>query len=145
MVPKEEEYAYLIKILKQLGYQSHTGFGWKVVGDPYIFDLYHGKRIHTTELLESPLEKDRHKLIKEWQYLYLGVLNHYDLIISKIFRASSVDVEDCLMLYQTKKNEIDFNKLEKRFKESALYHEPQERMLENWEHFKRQLIKEKFI
>ncbi len=145
MVPIEVEYEYLIKTLKQLGYQSRTGAGWKTPDDPYIFDLYRGKKIHTTELLESPLKAGQHKLIKEWQHLYIGVLNHYDLLISKIFRASSVDVEDCLMLYQTKRKEIDFNELENRYKETAQYHEPQKRMLDHWEHFKRLLRKENLI
>ncbi len=82
MVPIEAEYEYLIKVLKQLGYEPRTGSGWKAPNDPYIFDLYRGNRIHTTELLESPLKEGRHKLIKEWQHLYIGVLNHADLIIS---------------------------------------------------------------
>ena len=73
--------------------------------------------------------------------MYIGVLNHYDLIISKIFRASSTDVEDCLMLYRAKKAEINFDKLESKYKEAAKYHEPQDRMLHNWEHFKRILTK----
>ncbi len=140
MVPVAVEYEYLIKTLKQLGYQSRTGAGWKTPNDPYIFDLYRGKRIHTTELLESPLKQGQHKFIKEWQHLYIGVLNHYDLIISKLFRASSADVEDCLTLYQAKKEEIDFNELERKYKETAKYHEPESRMLDNWEHFKRLLI-----
>lgn len=141
MVPIETEYEYLIKTLQQLGYQSRTGAGWKTPNDPYIFDLYRGKRIHTTELLESPLKNGQHQLIKEWQYLYIGVLNHYDLIISKIFRSSSADVEDCLMLCQAKRQEIDLNELERKYKEAAQYHEPENRMLDNWEHFKRLLTK----
>ena len=145
MVPIEAEYEYLIKALKQLGYQSRTGAGWKTPNDPYIFDLYRGKRIHTTELLESPLKEGRHKLIKEWEHLYIGVLNHCDLIISKIFRASSADMEDCFMLYQVKKEEIDFNELERRYKETTQYHEPEKRMLDHWEHFKRLLRKGNLI
>ena len=55
MVPIESEYEYLIKILKDLGYQKTTGSSWKREGDIYIFDIFSGNRIHTTELLESPL------------------------------------------------------------------------------------------
>ena len=145
MVPVEVEYEYLIKTLKQLGYQSRTGAGWKMPNDPYIFDLYRGKQIHTTELFESPLKEGQHKLIKEWRHLYIGILNHYDLIISKFFRSSSADVEDCLMLYQAKKREIVFDELDRKYKEAASYHEPQSRMLDNWEHFKRLLMKGNLI
>ncbi len=65
--------------------------------------------------------------------------------MSKIFRASSADVEDCLMLYQAKKGEIDLSQLERRYKETAQYHEPENRLLDHWEHFKRQLMKGNLI
>ena len=51
IVPVEAEYDYLIKVLQDLGYQQKTGSGWVRSGEAYIFDLFRGKRIHTTELL----------------------------------------------------------------------------------------------
>ena len=54
MVPNVDEHDYLVGILKQLGYKSASGWGW-ARGDGFIFDLFRGKSIHTTELLESPL------------------------------------------------------------------------------------------
>ena len=57
IVPDLDEYEYLISILKDLGYKSASGWGW-ARGDGFIFDLFRGKFIHTTELLESPLDKD---------------------------------------------------------------------------------------
>jgi len=53
IVPDEGEYKYLINNLKQLGYRSASGWGWER-GDGFIFDLFKGKAVHTTELLESP-------------------------------------------------------------------------------------------
>lgn len=126
LIPLEGEYKYLIKTIQQLGYQQTTGSGWRKPGEAYIFDLYPGKRIHTTELLESP-----------------GVLNHYDLIISKLFRASGVDFEDCLALFRAKGKEIDMKKLEDRYQETARYDISEERVLKHWEHFKRLLEKER--
>jgi hypothetical protein len=55
MVPNDREYAYLIKHLQALGYRLATGSGWKRVGEDFQFDLFRGNRIHTTELLKSPL------------------------------------------------------------------------------------------
>ncbi len=145
LVPVESEYRYLIGVLKDLGYISVIGNGWGKTGEPYIFDLYPGKRVHTTELLDSPIEKGRHILLKKYQHVEIGILNFYDLIISKLFRASAVDFEDTLMLYRTKNNEIDFKKLETRFKETASYDIAQDRMLKHWDSFKKKLKKEKLI
>ena len=134
IVPDLDEYAYLIGILKQLGYKSASGSGWSRE-DGFIFDLFRGKFVHTTELLESPLDKDKHILIKEFDKIYLGVLNYYDIIITKLFRATSVDIEDCLMLLRSKKSEIDIKLLEKRFKETASFDVSEDRVNKNLEHF----------
>ena len=145
LIPKESEYKYLIKTIQQLGYEQTTGSGWQKPGEVYIFDLYPGQRIHTTQLLESPLKEENHFWIKTLQYISIGVLNHYDLIISKLFRASAVDFEDCLALLKTKAREVDIKKLEGRYKETAGYDVSEERILKHWEHFKRLLEKEKLI
>ena len=121
IVPVESEYKYLIKTLKDLGYQQTTGSGWQKKGDIYIFDLFPGKRIHTTELLESPLKNENHILFKEFSHLYIGILNDYDLMASKLFRGAGVDFEDCLMLTKARKDKIDIKLFEQHFKEMAMY------------------------
>lgn len=141
LVPDLSEYEYLVDTLKQLGYHSASGWGW-ARDDGFIFDLFRGKAVHTTELLDSPLEKDRHILIKEFSYIYLGVLNYADLIISKISRAASVDIEDCLALIKSKRKEIEFKYLKERFAETAGYDISRDNMMKNWEHFVRMLKKE---
>jgi hypothetical protein len=80
----------LTELLKRLGYKQVRGNGW-ARGGGFVFDLFKGKSIHTTDLLESPLEDGGNYKIKEFSYIYLGVLNYYDLIISKLFRGDSVD------------------------------------------------------
>ncbi len=143
LVPQEKEYFYLIEVLKQLGYEQRTSSGWKRPQELYLFDLFRGSRIHTTELLESPLEKENHRLIKEFQYLYIGTLNLYDLLISKLFRGAAVDFEDCLALVKVKRGEIDLEKLNKRFQETARFDISEERILKNLESFNTILQKEK--
>jgi hypothetical protein len=120
LVPQEKEYDYLIKTLGEIGYKPVTGYGW-AKDQGFIFDLFKGKRVFTTELLDSPLAGDRNIKIAELSRIYLGVLNYYDLIISKLFRGSTVDFDDCRLLLKTKKNEIDIKKLTARFKETASY------------------------
>jgi hypothetical protein len=143
LVPEENEYRYLVKTLSQLGYEQKTGSGWMKKGESYIFDLFAGKRVHTTELLESPLLKENHQKIKELSHLYIGVLNDYDLIVSKLFRGTDVDFEDCLSLMKARQQEIGLDKLEQRFKETASYDISEDRILKHWEHFYRILKKEK--
>lgn len=141
IVPDIGEYEYLIDILKQLGYKSASGWGWER-GDGFIFDLFRGKAVHTTELLESPLEKGNHTLIKEFSHIYLGVLNYYDTIISKLFRATTVDIDDCLSLVRGKRDEIDIKRLSSRFRETAAYDVSEVNVNKNLEHFLKILKKE---
>lgn len=134
MAPDLAEYDYLIGILKQLGYKSASGWGW-ARDDGFIFDLFRGKSIHTTKLLESPLNERNHMLVKEYSHLYLGILNYYDLIISKLFRATQVDIDDCLMLIKNKAKDIDIKRLEERFKKTASFDISEEKVNKNLEHF----------
>ena len=141
IAPDLDEYEYLIGILRQLGYKPVSGWGWGR-GDGFIFDLFKGKSVHTTGLIESPLEKENHILIKEFDKIYLGVLNYYDIIISKLFRAAAVDIDDCLLLLKNKKKDIDFKHLKKRFKETASFDVSEAKVNRNFEHFLKILKKE---
>jgi hypothetical protein len=141
LVPNEDEHDYLVNILQQLGYKSASGWGWSRE-DGFIFDLFRGNSIHTTQLLESPLKGGNHTLVKEFNRIYLGVLNYYDIIISKLFRGTAIDNEDCLTLLKIKRSEIDLAKLEKRFRETASYDVSEEAVIKNWEHFLRLVQKE---
>jgi hypothetical protein len=96
-------------------------------------------------LLESPLKKENHILVKEFDRVYLGVLNYYDIIISKLFRATSVDLEDCLILIKNKKKDIDLKRLRVRFKETASFDVSEAKVSKNFEHFLKIIKKEGLI
>jgi hypothetical protein len=134
MVPVEKEYAYLLKKLKELGYEPIRGSGW-ARGGGFVFDIFFGNKIHTTELLESPLKEGNHSLIKAFKRISLGVLNHYDLVISKLFRGQRVDFEDCLTLVRARGEEIDLERLKNRYRETARYDVSEEMILLNLEAF----------
>jgi len=136
MVPNEAEYNYLLKIIKDLGYKPVSGHGWARDGG-FTFDLFRGNKIFTTELLESPLEEGNNIKLSEFSHIYLGILNYYDLIISKLFRGSSVDFEDCSALVKAKRKEIDIDRLTERFQETASYEVSHGRVQGNFEHFLR--------
>lgn len=131
IVPVEKEYAVLIQFLKDAGYKQESGSGWTHPTQKVIYDLFKGKRVFTTELLDSPLEEGGSRKILELKKIYLGVLNPIDWIITKMFRGTSVDREDCIAL--AKHEAIDLKKLEKRFKETASYDVSEERVLKNLE------------
>jgi len=130
IVPEIGEYEYLVGILDRLGYKSVSGSGLRR-GDDFVFDLFRGPRVHTTELLDSPLQPDKHLLIKEFTYIYLGTLNYYDLLITKLFRGTSADIEDCLTLMKHKREEIDIRVFEQRFRTTASFDISEERVLKN--------------
>jgi len=139
IVPDGNEYKYLIGVLSDLGYKRATGAGWNR-GDGFIFDIFSGKSIHTTELLCSPVEGNIP--IKEFEHVYLGVLNYYDVLISKLFRGTEIDSEDCLMLVLAKRGEINISKFVERFRETASYDISEDSVNRNLDHFLKRLKSE---
>lgn len=142
MVPKLKDHDYLVKQLKALGYKQTTASGWVRNGEDFQFDIFRGNRIHTTELLESPLEEGRHIFLKEYSNLYIGILNDYDLISSKLMRSTNVDFEDCMSLVEAHCNDIHIENLVRHFKEMVQYDVAQDRLMPNIDHFL-ELLKEK--
>jgi hypothetical protein len=134
LIPETKDYKYLVKTLADLGYERTTGSGWQK-SKGFIFDLFAGKAIFTTELLDSPLDPKNHFLFKEFPSIYLGILNYFDLIITKLFRFTPVDVEDCLELLRVKGDEIDIEKLERRFIETSSFDISDEKNRRNFEYF----------
>lgn len=135
IVPNMAEYNYLIKTLKSLGYVPGSGSGWIRKEEGFIFDLFPGNKIHTTELLESPLTEGNNKKLYEYSKLYVGILNHYDLISSKLIRYTAVDVEDCEMLVRAKRDEIDIERLIGHYRELASYDIASDRITKHIDYF----------
>jgi hypothetical protein len=144
LIPEQGEYRYLIKNMMDLGYKQTTGTGWQK-NQGFIFDLFVGKTIFTTELLESPLELGNHFPYKEFSSIYLGILNYYDLIISKLFRFTPVDTDDCVTLFKEKNKEINLDKLKSRFYETSAYDISDEKNRNNFKHFLELLKKEQML
>jgi len=135
MVPNQSEYNYLIATLDSLGYKPDTAAGWRREGEPFRFDLFKGNNIHTTTLLESPLEEGRHTLLMEYSRLYIGILNDYDLIASKLMRGETVDFDDCLRLAGARKDQLDLTKLEEHWHEMVDLEIAEDRIRPNIEVF----------
>lgn len=141
MVPNHREYNYLIGRLKDLGYKPVTAAGWQREGELFQFDLFQGNNIHTTRLLESPLEEGRHTVLQEYTRLYIGILNEYDLIVSKLMRGSSVDFDDCLTLATALGEKLERQKLADHFHEMISYDISQDRIRPNMDTFLERLNK----
>ncbi|HSV43465.1 MAG TPA: DUF6036 family nucleotidyltransferase [Candidatus Bathyarchaeia archaeon] len=131
MVPEIGEYDYLISVIKDLGYTNIRGYGWQRPGENFIFDLFQGKAIHTTELLASPLEEGRHSVYEVLNRIEIFILNDYDLISSKMMRGEGVDFDDCLALLKAHEEQIDLDKLRMCFNELVAYDISEDRIKGN--------------
>jgi hypothetical protein len=120
IVPDSREYVYLTRILKDLGYQNVSQYGWRTE-DVFIYDIFRGNSVYTTELLESPLHAGNQTPIQEFSSIQLGVLNDHDLIITKLFRGTGVDFEDCLAVVRGRAGTLNLQRLSERFRETASY------------------------
>ncbi|MBU0951289.1 MAG: hypothetical protein KKH91_00465 [Elusimicrobia bacterium] len=142
IVPKFTEYDYLTKILQQQGYVSNKKGGLK---REYGFkvDFYRGDKTDTIELMNSPLDRDWHIPLKQYKYMYVGVLNYYDIIISKLFRAKSDDLRDCLMLVKLRQDEIDIDILKKLFLQTIAGNANGKKVSKHLDSFLRMLKREK--
>jgi len=127
MVPNHAEHEHLIQVLGQLGYEQETASGWKRRGGIFRYDLFAGNKIHTTELLESPLLEANHTLLKRYSRLYIGILNPYDLIASKLIRGTEVDFDDSLLLVRADRA-IDIERLKRHYDELVSYDVSQHRI-----------------
>ena len=132
IIPIKDEYTALVQTLKKLGYKQATGTGWSR-GDGFVYDLFLGDRVYITGLLEPPLEQKNHTFIKSFKKIYVGALNDYDLVITKMFRGTSVDIEDCMKLIEFRTGSFDLKKLKERYAEHAKYDVNPERMMQNLE------------
>ncbi len=141
MVPEPKEYEHLTRMLASIGYRRTTENGWRTE-DIFIFDIYRGNCVHTTELLESPLEEGNHTVVEDSRRIQLSVLNDYDLIITKLFRGTAVDFDDCVALARGRRGTLDLGKLKKRFRETASYAVGEDRVNKNLDIFLERLKEE---
>ncbi len=66
------------------------------------------------------MEKGRNLELQKYSHLYIGILNEYDLIASKLIRGTSVDIDDCTMLVKSRKN-INIKQLRAHYEELIQY------------------------
>ena len=142
MVPDVGEHRYLTERLTSLGYKPVSGHGWQRHGELFRFDLFPGNWIHTTELLESPLLEGRNRVLARYSRLYVGILNDDDLVASKLMRGTQVDFEDCVMLFEAHRGELDIERLRDHFQGLIQYDVNPERLRPHFDHFHR-LLEEK--
>ncbi len=148
VVPVVTEYEKLIKFLSTIGY-SEKGGGWAHPNDPlFLYQFWCGKRVFTTELLDSPLDAGKHIVIKEWPHIYLGALNLIDLIITKMFRGTGLDVDDCITVFETR--QVNAEELFERYSEAARYDLNPDKMMQNFVSFVdelalRDLVADEFV
>ena len=120
LVPLPKDYSALINTLKKLGYRQATGYGYKHPNRPWLFDLFKGQTVFQTELLDPIHQPGNHRLVRNFKRLHVGCLNPSDLIITKMFRGTSLDVEDSVVMI--KSEQLDMGAFATRYKETAEYY-----------------------
>jgi hypothetical protein len=130
IVPIAKEYERLMSFLRSIGYEEKGG-GLRHPNDPnFLYQFWVGNKVFTTDLLDPPLDPGRNIFIKKWRHIYLGALNLQDLIITKMFRGTQVDVDDCVAVFDA--SEMDPGELLQRYAEAAKYDLNPEKMIENF-------------
>ena len=129
-VPVVREYERLMKFLRDLGYEEKGG-GLAHDDDPnFIYQFWCGNKVFTTNFLDSPLEPGKHIMVKRWSHIYLGALNLTDLIITKMFRGTPVDRDDCIAAFAT--GQVNAEQLLERYSEAARYDLNPEKVMKNF-------------
>jgi len=130
IVPVQNEYERLMTFLRSIGYEE-KGNGLVHPDDPnFLYQFWFGNRVFTTELLNSPLEPGKNIPIKKWRHINLGALNLQDLIITKMFRGTQVDIDDCVAAFAA--SNMDPDALLERYAETASYDLNPEKMIANF-------------
>jgi hypothetical protein len=143
VVPVENEYKRLMKFLKQIGYHDGGG-GLQHPDDPnFIYQFWSGNQVFTTNLLDPILDQGKHIVVKEWRYIYLGAINLMDLIITKMFRGTSVDISDCIAIFTT--GEIDAEQLLVRYRKTAQYDLNPDKVMKNFIYFIEKLFEKQMV
>ncbi len=143
VVPVETEYKRLMKFLKTIGYQD-AGGGLRHSDDPnFIYQFWSGNQVFTTQLLDPILDEGKHIVVREWRHIYLGALNMTDLVITKMFRGTSVDIADCITIFITR--EIDTEQLLTRYREAARYDLNPDKVIKNFIYFIEKLFEKQLV
>lgn len=121
IVPVASEYTRITSVLKKLGYiEGGTAYGFRHPINPWIIELSCGQSIfNLCELLDPLQEKENHRVMQQLKRITVACLNPMDLVISKIFRGTQVDVDDSLIMIRSET--IDLKSLTERYIETAGY------------------------
>ena len=143
IVPVQNEYERLMTFLRTIGYEE-KGNGLAHSDDPFfLYQFWVGNRVFTTELIDSPLDPGRNIPIKKWRHIYLGALNLQDLIITKMFRGTQVDIDDCVTAFAVSK--MDPEALLERYAEAAKYDLNPEKMMANFIIFAEAIVEKSMV
>lgn len=143
IVPVQKEYERFMIFLQAIGYQE-KGNGLAHPDDPnFLYQFWSGNRVFTTELLDSPLKPGKNIPIKRWGHIYLGALNPQDLIITKMFRGTPVDLDDSVAVFSA--FEMDPGALLERYTETSRFDLNPNKMIANFILFVEALVEKNMV
>jgi hypothetical protein len=120
LIPNLDQYDILIRAITKMNYKKINLYKFDHPNKRWQFDLYRGQTIFETGLLDPVQDEGRHRVIKSFKNIILACINPEDLIISKMFRGSMVDVQDSIIMI--KAENMDLTSLAQRYRETAGYY-----------------------
>jgi len=99
-LPREEDSQKIRKLFRELDFERINRNKW-ISPNGLIIDLCDLDYIFCVQLPESSIENS--VLIKEFEHISLKALNLYDLIISKLARSETKDMDDIITVFQNRK------------------------------------------
>lgn len=115
-VQNETEFKYIINIFEKIGFNKLSPFRWQSQ-EGFIFDIFHSQQILGTHLLSDALQIS--KLFQKIGTISLFTLNLKDIIISKIARSDTRDIDDILTILGHRN--INLYSLTQRYKKTATH------------------------
>ena len=127
-LPREKDSKAIRRLFTELGFEKINEGKW-ISPNNLVIDLYDRDYIFCVQLIEDSMHNS--KLIQEYMHITLKTLNPYDIIITKLARAESKDIDDIIEIF--KKCEIYPKKLFQRYRETmeiSVVAHPKENILE---------------
>ena len=127
-LPREKDSKTIRRLFTELGFEKINEDKW-LSPNNLIIDLYDRDYIFCVQLIEDSINNS--KLIREYKHITLKTLNLYDIIITKLARSDSKDIDDIIEIF--KKCGIDPKELFRRYRETmeiSVVAHPKENILE---------------
>lgn len=127
-LPREKDSGAIRRLFTELGFEKINEGKW-ISPNNLVIDLYDRDYIFCVQLIEDSIHNS--KLIRKYKHITLKTMNLYDIVITKLARSETRDIDDIIEIFRT--CGIDPEKLFRRYRETmeiSVVAHPKEKILE---------------